>query len=205
VNASLLELAVVPSLATKLARQHLKELDIADPAALQLETQGLAIKFDEATGAISSLVQKEANVEWAGGDKRLGEFVYRTYTQAHDIDRYVAQFTPDYAGVYPDHANKSSDFAGACWNKPGMDESIKADPAMAHLPLESISRAWNVSLTKAWKDEAKGTMLLQLSLPADAIKLFGGMAEVLLDVTLPKGSASVVELTLIWKGKTPAR
>jgi hypothetical protein len=86
-----------------------------------------------------------------------------------------------------------------------MDESIEADPAMAHLPLESISRAWNVSLTKAWKDEAKGTMLLQLSLPADAIKLFGGMAEVLLDVTLPKGSASVVELTLIWKGKTPAR
>ena len=37
---------------------------------------------------------------------------------------------------------QSTDFAGACWNHPGMDGSIKADPAMAHLPIASISRAW---------------------------------------------------------------
>ena len=38
--------------------------------------------------------------------------------------------------------SQSTDFAGACWNHPGMDDSIKADPAMAHLPIASISRAW---------------------------------------------------------------
>ena len=124
-------------------------------------------------------------MEWAGGGKRLGEFVYRTYTQAHDIDRFVAQFvrahsvsgqplatclircrvtadaglrggqeqggyhhlqTTPLAGLRFHTAvavlSQSTDFAGACWNHPGMDDSIKADPAMAHLPIASISRAW---------------------------------------------------------------
>ena len=85
-----------------------------------------------------------------------------------------------------------------------MDDSIKADPTMQHLPLESISRAWDVSLIKAWKDTATGrTMLLQLSLPPDAIELFGGMKEILLNVTV--ATASEVEFTLSWKGKTPTR
>ena len=134
-------------------------------------------------------------MEWAGGGKRLGEFVYRTYTQAHDIDRFVAQFVsalrpskpPRYmylpfatywylirccvtadAGLCSGQEQgghhllqtpplarllcvftplalrlpQSTDFAGACWNHPGMDDSIKVDPAMAHLPIASISRAW---------------------------------------------------------------
>ena len=44
--------------------------------------------------------------------------------------------------------------------------------------------ARDVSLTKAWKDSAAPTMLLQLSLPADAVALFGGMREILLNVTI---------------------
>ena len=54
-----------------------------------------------------------------------------------------------------------------------MDRSILSDPAMAHLSLENISGAWNVSLSHAWKDAAGRTMLLQLSLPRDAVTLFG--------------------------------
>ena len=42
----------------------------------------------------------------------------------------------------------------------------------------------DVSLTKAWKDSAAPTMLLQLSLPADAVALFGGMREIILNVTI---------------------
>ena len=42
----------------------------------------------------------------------------------------------------------------------------------------------DVSLTKAWKDSAAPTMLLQLSLPADAVALFGGMREIALNVTV---------------------
>ena len=42
----------------------------------------------------------------------------------------------------------------------------------------------DVSLTKAWKDSAAPTMLLQLSLPADAVALFGGMREIVLNVTI---------------------
>ena len=44
--------------------------------------------------------------------------------------------------------------------------------------------ARDVSLTKAWKDSAAPTMLLQLSLPADAVALFGGMREIALNVTI---------------------
>ena len=198
-NRTLTELAIVPALASRLT--VLKEVDISDPTALQLKSDGVAVGFDERTGAIKSLVS--AGIEWAGGDKRLGEFVYRTYTELHDIDRFVAQFTPNYAGAYPNHRNKSTDAAGSCWQHPEMDRSILSDPAMAHLPLESISRAWNVSLSKAWKDAAGRTMLLQLSLPRDAVTLFGGMTEIVVNVTI--AGMDEVEVSLSWKGKTPTR
>ena len=91
--------------------------------------------------------------------------------------------------MYPNHANRSDDYNGACWNKPGHDDAIRADPAMSHLPLDSISRMWNISLSKAWTgDSTSGkTMLLQLALPLDAVQLFGGMREILLNVTALEG------------------
>jgi|EP01047_Picozoa_sp_COSAG01_P053886 hypothetical protein len=134
VNRTLLELQAVPKVATRLA--GLKPVDISDPAALQLKSRGgVTVSFDQRTGAIKSLVDS-AGLEWAGGEKRLGEFVYRTYTQAHDIDRFVAQFTPDYSHGLPEACPE----CGSCWQHPDMDKSILSDPAMAHLPLSSISR-----------------------------------------------------------------
>lgn len=190
VNKTIADLSVVPSIASLIAghTDRLLPLDISDPSSLTLQTSRLRLEFDKTTGAISSLVQSVASAtehKWVGNNKRLGQFVYRTYTQEHDIDRFVAQFTPDYAGVYPEHANRSNDYSGACWNKPGMDDAIRTDPAMSHLPLESISRMWNVNLSKAWKGESSSgkTMLLQLALPSDAVELFGGMREISLNVT----------------------
>ena len=46
-------------------------------------------------------------------------------------------------------------------------------------------------------------MLLQLALPADAVALFGGMKEIVLNVTV--AADDEVELTLSWTGKTPTR
>ena len=60
VNRTLSELAVVPSLASRLSHGGLKPVDIRDAAALALETETLSLKFDSASGAISSLVQKSA-------------------------------------------------------------------------------------------------------------------------------------------------
>ena len=37
-------------------------------------------------------MEKATGLDWAGGahtNRSLGEFVYRTYTQQHDIDVYV--------------------------------------------------------------------------------------------------------------------
>jgi hypothetical protein len=273
VNQTIAALTPVPSLAERLKGADLVPVDIHDPQSLLLQTPTLRLQFDQRTGAISSMLQTTTTTtatpgeggvgsatadsnrpgsttdqwEWAGGERRLGEFVYRTYTQEHDIDRFVSQFTPDYAGVYPHHLNKSNDYNGACWNKPGHDDSIRKDPAMAHLSLASISRAWNVSLVKAWKSKSKSssnliagaaarggagdsdghgggggggvTMLLQLALPTDAVELFGGMQEILLNVTAlhatssppdtrgraGAGAVDVVEVSLSWKGKTPTR
>ena len=60
VNRSLAELAVVPSLASRLSHGSLEPVDIHDAAALALETETLSLKFDSASGAISSLLQKSA-------------------------------------------------------------------------------------------------------------------------------------------------
>ena len=53
------------------------------------------------------------------------------------------------------------------------------------------------------------TMLLQLALPDTAVRLFGGMGEITLNVTLlPRnsgGSTGAVELTTSWKNKTATR
>ena len=90
--------------------------------------------------------------------------------------------------------------------------SILSDPAMAHLKLSDVSRAWGVKLTRAWKDETAGTMLLQLGLPDDAINLFGGMRGIYLNVTLGAGSETapprqeqVVSISVSWTGKTATR
>lgn len=120
VNKTIAELSVVPSLASLLAghTEKLQPVDTSDSSALSLQTSRLHLQFDKTTGAISSLIQRTsaaglttgntaaqpdrstaAEHEWVGKNKRLGQFVYRTYTQEHDIDRFVAQFTPDYAGV----------------------------------------------------------------------------------------------------------
>ena len=219
VNRTIDELWRVPSLAAVLAA-HPGLVEQPDLAALSLENGRLKLAFSAATGAVTSLLEKATGVDWAAGGS-IGEFVYRTYTQEQDFDRYVCQFTPDYCNG----ASQASDSAGAFWNKEGMDASILADPAMAHLlPLSNISRAWDVRLARAWRQEAAGaggaaTMLLQLALPADAVALFGGMAVVYLNVTLEPAPAAgaaagaaaapaaedVVSITLSWTNKTATR
>jgi hypothetical protein len=209
VNETLKQLSTVPSVAAMLkSSPGLKAIDPTDPTALVLENEQLSLKFDPATGAISSLLDKGASDgkggrEWVATGQLLGEFVYRTYTQQHDINPYVKQLTPTFNAT-------DTDLHYWPWAKPGMDESIGADPAMP--PLANCSRVWPVRLTKAWKSDT--TMLLQLALPHDAVQLFGGMGEITLNVSLPppvatiysnKASSSVVELTMSWKNKTATR
>ena len=53
----------------------------------------------QATGAITTLVDKATSIDWAAGENHsFGKFVYRTYTQDHDIDRYICQFASSYCG-----------------------------------------------------------------------------------------------------------
>ena len=199
VNRTLKELTVVPAIGTMLASGNLTPVDVTDPKALTLNGSGLSLTFDPETGGISSLVEKAGGREWVAAGQRLGEFVYRTYTQKHDINPYMRQFVPG-------HPINETDMKTFPWSKPGMDLSIESDPAMP--PLANCSRAWPVRLLKAWRGER--TMLLQLALPAAAVALFGGMGEIALKVTLPAatratGGSSAVELTLTWKNKTATR
>lgn len=119
--------------------------------------------------------------------------------------RYVAQFTPDYAGIYPHHMNKSTDYNGSCWNKYGMDDAIRRDPAMP--PLETLSRYWAASVHRVWASES--TAIVNLVLPDAAVGLLGGAAEITLNVTLSppttRSTEAAVELTLSWKNKTATR
>ena len=94
-----------------------------------------------------------------------------------------------------------------------MDESIEADPAMP--PLSDCSKWWPVTLQKAWKTAGPikhgetQTVLLLLALPATAVNQFGGMASIVLNVTLPgvtpSDGADAIEITLSWKEKTATR
>ena len=198
VNATLKELAVVPSVHTMLMTGGLNEIDATDPKALGLENGKVSIKFDADTGAIRSLVEKTASGsirEWVAPGGSLAEFVYRTYTQKADIDPYVDILTPT-------HPTNESDLVTWPWSKIGMDHAIEADPAMPL--LADCSKRWPVRLAKAWKSST--TMLLQLRLPEKAVTLFGGMSEIVLNVTLPiDGESSTVELVLTWKDKTATR
>ena len=162
-----------------LAAGKLKPVDIADPKALTLNGSELSLTFDPETGGISSLVDKVGGREWVAAGQRLGEFVYRTYTQKHDINPYMRQFVPG-------HPVNETDMKTSPWSKPGMDLSIESDPAMP--PLANCSRAWPVRLLKAWRSER--TTLLQLALPAAAVALFGGMGEIALNVTLPAAASA---------------
>ena len=196
VNATLKELAVVPSLSTMVTSGRLIEIDVTDSKAMMLQNDKLSLKFDSATGAITSLVEKTSSGsrEWVAKGDSLAEFVYITYTQKADIDPYIDQFTPG-------HPTTEEDMKVWPWSKPGMDLAIEADPAMP--PLANCSKAWPVSLQKAWKSDT--TMLLQLALPVQAVKLFGGMSEIVLNVTLPSGDESTVDVALTWKDKTATR
>jgi hypothetical protein len=202
VNTTLEELMAVPSVGEMLkSSPDLEEIDVTDPTALALENSLMSLKFDPATGAISSLTEKAVGgKEWVAVGQLLGEFVYRTYTQEADINRYCSQLTPGFNAT-------DENFKWWPWSKPGMDISIEVDPAMP--ALDKCSRAWKASLKRAWK--SAHTMLLQLALPSDAIRLFGGMGEITLNVTLPPAtlnkaaSSSVVELTMSWKNKTATR
>ena len=204
VNLTLAELKVVPALNPK----GLEQADLTQ--ALTLENSQLKLEFNASTGAISSMQEKGGTrTQWVAPGGALGEFVYRTYTQKADINRYCSQLTP---GFQPSDTN----LAWWPWSKPGMDLSILNDTAMP--PLADCSRAWPVTLKKAWKTVAGGssdvaqTMLMQLALPTNAVTLFGGMGEITLNVTLPAPSTTptdfstqTVELTLTWKNKTATR
>lgn len=56
-----------------------------------LDTKYFKIKFDNKTGAISSLIQKETGREWANGNKTLGLFAYQTFDEK-DYDRFHDQY-----------------------------------------------------------------------------------------------------------------
>ena len=199
VNATLKQLAHIDGLHAMLKSGELAEVNVTDATAMVLQNTKLLLKFDTGTGAIRSLVEKTADGgsrEWVAPGGSLAEFVYRTYTQKADIDPYVDVLTPG-------HPTNESDLVTWPWSKIGMDHAIEADPAMP--PLSNCSRSWPVRLRKAWKSST--TMLLQLALPEKAVTLFGGMSEILLNVTLPAddGGSSAVELVLTWKNKTATR
>ena len=59
------------------------------------------------------LVEKGTGMDWAGAGHPIGEFVYRTYTQAQDFDRYVCQYTPGFCG--DGKTNGSADAEGLFW------------------------------------------------------------------------------------------
>ena len=146
VNHTIEQLSKVPTV-EDLVAAHPGLKEQPDLAALSLSNDALQLKFSPATGAITTLVEKATSIDWAAGENHsFGEFVYRTYTQDHDIDRYICQFASSYCGDGVNHRNKSSDAAGAVWQKVGMDASILSDPSMAHLTLSEMSRAWGVKV-----------------------------------------------------------
>jgi hypothetical protein len=74
-------------------RRALVEVDLTKSTPLVLENDKLRLTFNATNGAIASLVEKQTGIEWAQG-VGLGQFVYRTYTQASDYDRYQQQYVP---------------------------------------------------------------------------------------------------------------
>ena len=91
----------MPTLAQVLA-SHPNLVEQRDLTQLALENEHLRLTFSPATGAIDSLLEKATTVDWAAGDNRtIGEFVYRTYTQEHDMDRFVKAHIRNHNGAKP--------------------------------------------------------------------------------------------------------
>lgn len=93
VNRTLEQLAIVPSLLERTKTGLTEIADIHAPGALRLETAGLQLVFDNATGAVISLVVGKTTGgrgalggrEWAGAANRLGEFVCEWQQQLVDL------------------------------------------------------------------------------------------------------------------------
>jgi hypothetical protein len=91
VNTTLAELIEVPSLDPK----GLEPADLTQ--TLMIENSHLKLEFNVSTGSISSMEEKgAAATQWVAPGSALGEFVYRTYTQKADINRYCSQLTPGF-------------------------------------------------------------------------------------------------------------
>ena len=81
VNETLAALKRYPSLLSLLRSHELQPVELS--SGLTLSNERVSLEFDNITGAIISMVEKEgpsAGREWARRDKPLGQFVYRTYT-----------------------------------------------------------------------------------------------------------------------------
>lgn len=151
----------------------------------RLETEHFSLRFDEISGALTSLREKAAGREWAAAGRRLGYLRYQTFS-AEDYQRFVKQyitFTP-----------QSEAWALEDFSKPGMEHAV-------------AERRWflpaGVSLFRRASPQSS-EYLLQIGFSSRASTAYGCPRKAYLHWTFPVERPEA-QLELLWFDKPAAR
>ena len=147
-----------------------------------------AVRFDATSGAVTSLIDAATGHDWAASAGGLARFAYKTYTE-ENFNVWNREYNA--ACVLP-----CPDFA-----KAGMDTA------------RPVNATWLPTLTALYQKTgvAAGAacgFVAALTLPADAVTLYGGAAGLFLNFSLdadPIAPLPTLAVELTWLNKTATR
>lgn len=154
-----------------------------------VKTQYFTLSIDPGTGAISRLLDKRTNREWASAKNTLAHFRYETF-DSEQCNRYVHQFAapPPEITQMPVFLNGYWTIMNNIWGKPGLDK----------YPVEA--RTWEPVLQRASVEEtpAAHRLIAELRIPDTGARVANFVAwprRLAMEILLPKASPEI-QITL---------
>jgi len=161
-------------------RKGLRKVD--SPGGVH-DTKHFQIGFDEKTGAIRVLKQREPGRDWAGPGHDLGLFSYQTFSQP-DFDRFMDQYIPARL--------RYVDWCLGSWSKRGLDKS------------SAKSGLYFTTLKQLWHGKRPDGELFIADLEVPEAGDSGCPGEITVETFLPHDEP-VVKLVLKWFKKPASR
>ncbi|MDR3707051.1 MAG: DUF5054 domain-containing protein [Capsulimonadaceae bacterium] len=146
-----------------------------------------AIEIDEATGAISRMLDRITGTAWATRSNPLCLLKYQVFG-SRDYDRFLNQF------VRPEHLRDKTGWAVLDLSKPGLE---RASPRGA---------SWYPSLRSAHvaeDDRGVERIVIELALPDECVRDFG--APRIITVEVSRAGDDALDVTLQWFDKPASR
>lgn len=190
--------AALPSAFRRQATERLQALMPVEPEVTgrplfdlsrTIDTPHLTLSLDPSTGAISRLLNKRTNREWASPEKSLGLFLYQTLSQE------------DYTKFFASYVVSKASWAAKDFGKPDIEA------------LGARSMEWRPSVARAWTDAPihgaihGERVILQLHIQdtnRKELELVAWPEKIYVEYFLPHDEPAV-NLNLSWFGKAANR